>query len=504
MSRAGIILIYMSMFSKSSSIALIFPLLFLFGCAGEDGKRTEFSHKGYSGSLGLPNLSFKPGKEFVDAGFVVPPYIQPGNASSLAKERRVIIWQTKDVPQYFTVEYGMGDGKRSVAYPKVSTVVSDGKKYRLYTAELSPLRLDTEYGYTVVMNHHACARGNFRTRTKGESFRCVVLGDSGQGTHSQLKIAQQISLQKPDFLLHLGDFAYGQGLISDTLQHAFPYYNPVEDPTIKAPSLMRDIPFYLTFGNHDVCYSRDLNKKPDGLAAFYYFNLPLNGPLATRKPEVTGNPKAVSDFKNTVGSKFPRMTNYSFDWGNAHFVILDGNSYTHPLDNARLAWLKNDLANSKAQWKLVSVHQPPFCSRDRYKQQGMRLLAKTFEDLGVDMVFSGHIHNYQRSKPLRFTPDSVNHPGIVHAVKGKFVLDQNFDGKGVTKPNGVIYVLSGAGGGSLYDKEFTHRSASWEPFTANYIADYHSFTVLDISGKTLSLKQINDTGQLLDQITVAK
>jgi len=87
----------------------------------------------------------------------------------------------------------------------------------------------------------------------------------------------------------------------------------------------------------------------------------------------------------------------------------------------------------------------------------MRVLSPLLEQLGVDMVFHGHEHNYQRTRPLRFRPNSesaAKKPGEAkRMVPGAFTVDRNFDGRAETKPNGVIYVTTGAGGKHLYDPE---------------------------------------------------
>ena len=103
----------------------------------------------------------------------------------------------------------------------------------------------------------------------------------------------------------------------------------------------------------------------------------------------------------------------------------------------------------------------------------MRLLAPTFEAGKVDVVFSGHVHNYQRSYPLRFVPDK-NSTLLVsndrktlrgRVVNGRWTLDKTFDGRSDTTPEGVIYVVTGAGGQHLYNPEQQDDRDSWQGFT---------------------------------------
>jgi hypothetical protein len=97
-------------------------------------------------------------------------------------------------------------------------------------------------------------------------------------------------------------------------------------------------------------------------------------------------------------------------------------------------------------------------------------------------------------------------------VDGKFALDTAFDGKKNTRPDGVIHVVAGGGGASLYGpgldetapylrKEF---GANYADFTARLVADRHSFVVLNIAPDRLELQAINDTGDELDRITITK
>ena len=121
-------------------------------------------------------------------------------------------------------------------------------------------------------------------------------------------------------------------------------------------------------------------------------------------------------------------------------------------------------------------------SPQHYAEQKMRLLEPIFQTNGVDVVFAGHVHNYQRSKPLRFTPN----PAVRDArgrVNGDFVFDDEFDGVTKTTPKGVIHIVTGGGGATLYNaKEFDKTVAqlakdnpgNYVPLTAKYVADKHS------------------------------
>jgi hypothetical protein len=89
-------------------------------------------------------------------------------------------------------------------------------------------------------------------------------------------------------------------------------------------------------------------------------------------------------------------------------------------------------------------------------------------------------------------------------VTGKWTLDKNFDGKTNTAPNGVIYIVSGAGGQSLYNPEQQSEPDTWQKFTTKFISTVHSFTVVDVNGKNLKLKQVDVNGNEVDAIEINK
>ena len=452
---------------------------------------------------------------------LVAPYIQPGNASSFSLEEKVLIWQTDSVPASFEVDYTKGsfveNGKLSTAKVSVTKLFLNKKTTLLYRARLTKLQFDESYSYRVRLQGKTITENAFLSRTKKSITRFAVFGDCGQGTPQQAQIAYQVYKQKPHFILVTGDNVYSNGLENEYRKNFFPYYLAVEASPDKGAPLMNSIPFYMIAGNHDV-RSANLDKFPDGLAYFYYSDLPLNGPAQELTVEATGDKELVKAFKKSTGTRFPRMVNFSFDYGNVHIVCLDGNDYVNPLNSELIEWLKQDLNKSKADWKIVSFHQPGFnSSKAHYDNQVMRLLSPVFEALNVDLVLNGHVHNYQRTMPLTFSPKQ-NEDGTQYIVSpegrvdGVFTLDKTYDGKTNTNPNGIIYIVSGAGGAALYDRElsdnpnlWTHTPGeNWVPFTVKMISDKHSFTLIETAEKKLTLKQLDNQGNEIDAIVVTK
>jgi hypothetical protein len=450
---------------------------------------------------------------------LVQPYLQPGNASSLTKEMKVLIWQTDSIPGKFKVEISLSSPNQKVSEAKISItkLCLNNKTSLLYRASLNGLKFDATYRYKVYLNEKRLMESTFNTRTKNQNTRFAVLGDCGAGTVQQAQIANQIYQNKPEFVLVTGDNVYQRGLENEYRKNFFPYYNsPEANPEVGAP-LMKSIPFYLLIGNHDV-FGADLDKTPDGLAYFYYSDLPLNGPTPESVIEPTGAQDLVKAFKSNTKPRYPKISNYSFDQGNVHIACLDANSYTNPLDPNLIQWLAEDLRNSKADWKIVTYHHPGFnSSKAHYDYQYMRLLSPVFEQLGVDLVLTGHVHNYQRSVPLTFDPKK-NEAGTQYViteeghVDGKFTLDEVYDGVTTTKPKGIIYIVSGAGGAPLYDNSISGKPELWKheppenwvPFTKKLVSDINSFTLIETEGKKLTLKQLDAQGVAFDQIIMTK
>jgi hypothetical protein len=214
-------------------------------------------------------------------------------------------------------------------------------------------------------------------------------------------------------------------------------------------------------------------------------------------------------FLDAAKPRYPRMANFSFDYGNAHWTVIDANTYMDWSNPSLREWLAKDLAAARsATWRFVGFHQPGFnSSKEHFPEQQMRALAPLFEEGRVDIVFAGHVHNYQRSFPLTFAPkpqpDGSPH-GPNGEVAGDWQLDHKFGDGAAAAPRGVIYIVSGAGGAELYNPEQQNDPSSWQPFTNKFLSQEHSLSVVDIEGKTLRMKQVSDTGKELDAFRIAK
>jgi 3',5'-cyclic AMP phosphodiesterase CpdA len=444
--------------------------------------------------------------------FVGKPYLQLGDAPNLAaQESMVVLWHTELATGAWSVEWHGSKSQtwKPVAAPAAQTVDAPGiPKHQVYRAKLTGLAPGDEFRYRVLKEGKPVFEAAGRARkSASQPVRFALFGDSSQNTPGQRAIAYQTSLQNPDFVFVTGDIVYTAGRISEYRDKYFPIYNAEKaGPETGAP-LIRTVPFIAAPGNHDTIL-QNFQRFPDALVYFLYWDQPLNGPQVKGTKtahELTGNEAAQPAFRAAAAPRYPVMANFSFDYGNAHWTVLDSNTYMDWSNPELRAWLEKDLAAAAgATWRFVAFHHPGFnSSRAHFTDQWMRLLAPVFEKAKVDVVFSGHVHNYQRSFPLTFVPDSAM-PGPKGEVAGQWTLDKNFGDGSAAKPNGVIYIVSGGGGAGLYDPAQMNEPATWRGFTDKFISDEHSFPLVDIDGKSLRLKQITETGKEVDAFRIVK
>jgi hypothetical protein len=306
-------------------------------------------------------------------------------------------------------------------------------------------------------------------------------------------------LQRPDFLFITGDIVYSRGRIAEYRQKFFPVYNADKPSADGGAPLLRSVLFIAAPGNHDIA-NRNLGENPDGLAYFYYWHQPLNGFAV---PEVLeGSAANVDAFRKGAGPNFPRMTNFSFDYGNSHWIVLDSNPYVDVRAPDLVKWFEDDMKTAKdAKWRFVAFHHPGFnSSRTHFQEQQMREMAEVFERNKVDVVFTGHVHNYQRSYPLLFQAKQKRG----RLVEGSWQLDTRYDGKHRTKPEGIIYLVTGGGGAKLYNPEQQNDPRSLQEFTTRYVADTHSLTYASVDGGKLTVRQISKEGKEVDRFEVTK
>ena len=474
----------------------------------------------------------------VDETFLEKPYLQLGDAPQLAsKESLVLLWHTDNKPADWAVEVRTSKDSnwrrmeapsaRKVSAPKGPPAVAgvNGAKkndegspaiapHLVYRATMTNLVPGKDFSYRVLKDGKSVFESNARARkAAGQAYRFVLFGDCAEGTPASKAVAYQASLAKPDFIFVPGDIVYSAGRISEYRTKFFPVYNSDTAAADRGAPLLRSIPFIASPGNHDTALA-NYRRFPDALAYFLYWDQPLNGPMAAAGTaklahSLEGNPEAQPGFLESARPRYPRMANFSFDYGNSHWVVLDANTYMDWNEPALRDWLSKDLSAAKsAVFRFVAFHQPGFNSaKSHFNEQYMRSLAPIFEAEHVDIVFAGHVHNYQRSFPMTFVPKpqpdgKLKGPG--GQVAGDWTLDHDFADGAKGKPRGVIYIVSGAGGANLYNPEQEANPVSWQPFTNKFISQVHSMSVVDIRGKTLRMRQVSDTGKDVDAFRLVK
>lgn len=472
--------------------------------------------------LATIHLAQEAASQSENSPFLIKPFVQLGNEPKLQKsESMEILWlsteKNADAAKQWKVECD----------PKNGTNWQDGKIEEIaqlgffdkqpmfrFTAKVSNLNPGQPFSYRLSKDGKQVfqAQANARKNEK-QAYRFAIVGDIGSGSSGQKKVAHQIASKKPDLFVIPGDIVYNRGLVSEYLYRFFPIMNSdVSSPNVGAP-LLRSVLTMPVIGNHDVALTNpgegvNLSRFPDALGYYLLWSSPLNGPSklinAKNTTRLGGNAENQVSFVKAAGKRFPVMANYSFDYGNSHWIVLDGNGYMDWTDEKTRKWVDEDLAKAKdATWKFATFHQPGFSVDESHAdEQRMRLLSDLFEKHNVDIVFAGHAHCYQRTLPLRFTPDLKKlAPGPYQdAVAGSFSFDKIFDGKTHTTPNGVIYIVTGGGGAQLYEQKGNATSA---PFMQKFVYA-HSFTLVDVDDKTLRMQQIGADGKVVDQFNLTK
>jgi 3',5'-cyclic AMP phosphodiesterase CpdA len=452
----------------------------------------------------------------IENAFLVSPYLQIGKNPSATSLQ--LLWHSTDVEKDWLVEYQVGSSWKKAELKFKGVAVTGVDPHRVYNASFTGLEPGKTFNYKVSVAKKVVFTSDAHAlKEKNQPYRFVAFGDIGAGTPEQKPLANRAFLSKPDLVIVPGDIVYEHGLVSEYRTKFWPIYNADKIDEQGAP-LLRSVAFVAAPGNHDTD-TRNLDIYPDALAYFQFWDQPLNGPVGQEGgafvPTLIASEANRKSFMEAAGETYPVMTNFSYNYGNAHWTFLDSNPYMDWTDKTLIDWVTNDLASAKdATWKFVVFHHPGFNSaREHYEQQHMRLLSPIFDANKVDVVFNGHVHNYQRSYPMRFTPDKKGtllvggkENKIIRGrvVNGRWTLDKTFDGEKDTTPEGVIYIITGAGGQELYNPEQNDDQDSWQKFTYRFVSNVHSLTVADVDGKTLTLSQVAADGKELDRIKITK
>jgi 3',5'-cyclic AMP phosphodiesterase CpdA len=190
-------------------------------------------------------------------------------------------------------------------------------------------------------------------QNRKDSVKFAAIGDNGTGEKAQYEIAAQMNAWRGKFpfdtVIMLGDNIYGGQRPRDFVDKFENPYKPLLDAGVK---------FYAALGNHDSQANR-----------FY-------------KPW------------NMNGDRY-----YTYSKRNVRFFVLD----TDYLDPKQLQWIENELKNSREDWKVVYFHHPIYSSGGTHGSDiDLRVtLEPLFLKYGVNVVYAGHDHIYERLKPQK-------------------------------------------------------------------------------------------------------
>jgi hypothetical protein len=242
---------------------------------------------------------------------------------------------------------------------------------------------------------------------KAGSVKFAVIGDMGTGDFMQLQTGVQLTTSRTkfpfEFVLMVGDNVYGVQDFGKKFE--VPYKTLLDDK----------IPFYAALGNHD-----DQNE-------VLYKNY------------------------NMGGKRY-----YTFQKGNVKFFVLDSTR----VDRPQLEWLDKELAGSGSEWKVAYFHHPLYSTGGTHGPEVAvrEVVEPLLVKYGVDVVFTGHEHFYERIKPQQ----------------------------------GITYFISGAGG--QLRKGDLHRQ---DPMAAGYDQD-RSFMLVEVAGHDMFFQAVTRTGQVVD------
>jgi hypothetical protein len=331
------------------------------------------------------------------------PYLQLGNApvhgygNSSTEDQIEIMWQTLINPNaaatstandYFKIDYRKvsGGATTTIASSSIFTIATGVENRIIHYYPLTGLSYDSDYDYAVIHYRdeaeYARYAKRFHTRlatSSTDNYTFVAYGDAATtGSLSNfISVQDRVNTINPRFAVLLGDNVYTAGTHTE--------WDMRLDPTLNSSATDWNSTHidYFGWGNHD------LNGTADQPAIDNY---------SSPKPEL-----GVTSGVAAAVAETPEH-NYSFDYGNVHFVTIDSNGYPDATRTGnQVTWAEDDLASSTATWKIVFVHFPiisaSFTSTgpsSNYYQQ----IVSRLKDAGADVIMAGHAHTYERSYPL--------------------------------------------------------------------------------------------------------
>lgn len=318
--------------------------------------------------------------------------------------------------------------------------------------------------------------GTFVTDDGDNSFSFITIADVQASSDENFAHASETlkgamaTLPESEFTVNLGDFVN-----DDTNDEWDWYFNNFAFNNMNTT-------FVPIAGNHDGNITNKLN--------INVFNSMFN----------LSNPDTKSN-TNWVNGVY-----YSYDYGNAHFAVLNTNDM-YPMTQSQRNWLINDMKSSDADWKFVFMHRAAYAEGKNINKPDtviMRdVLLPIFDEIDVDVVYAGHDHTYYRSMQVKGDK----------AVENVTYVTENYKGEEVTfavNPDGAVHVLPATAGTKRYT---VHDAINPIPKTCAFRLSTRDmggcFLTTEIDGDKLIMKSylVDDDTQeiaLIDQYAIKK
>lgn len=364
------------------------------------------------------------------------------------KHERTISWKTikSGEPGYLEIRPKQAEHSTKVnAKAGELPAYNGGKQSGIYTAHVTDLMAGTDYEYRIAVGKRQSQWMEFKTEPESTSFKALVFGDSQSLDYKDWANTAQTAWERnadAAFFVNMGDLV-------DNGQDEW-QWNAWFDGGAK---LLATIPVVPVMGNHEA-YSLDWKMtKPDYYLSF--FGLPPNGPAGLEGYA------------------------YSYDYGGVHFIVLNTQLeelrewYPDLLEKQR-QWLVNDLSNTQKKWKVVLMHRGIWTHPFNGPLDGIgQTFVPVFDTYHVDLVFTGHVHSYARTKALK---------------------------NGRPDPDGTVYISTGRSGDKVWDK------SPQKPVDECYYnpLDMPNYLVLEASQAALKVTAFKQNGEVMDQTELKK
>ncbi|HET6727087.1 MAG TPA: metallophosphoesterase [Nitrososphaeraceae archaeon] len=276
-----------------------------------------------------------------------------------------------------------------------------------------------------------------------ENFNFAAAGDFGCSTNTKNTV-ENMQSKGPEIVLALGDLSY-----HSTADCWFDIMSPIKDKLM------------ITLGHHDV---------EDGQAK-------------------------MDQYLNSFGLEKPF---YSYEYNKVHFLVMSAKSVYYKGSeqyNFVLEDLKKASENKDVNWIVVSSYGPPYTSPSEHTafKELRDVYHPIFEKYGVDLVLSGHNHNYQRTHPITYNPNDSSQPVVTNDRSTEYD----------SQKDGIVFALVGTGGVNFYSFD------GQAPFVDTQFANKFGFLNIDISNGNPHTKLTgtfydNKGDQILDQFTIDK